>query len=489
MPNFLFLDANGQKQGPINAQQLHALAAKGIITPDTPLMADTGHKGYARQIRSLQFGTVEQTIPKQSRHRKMVPLVAGALILLIVGITVAGIASLNTAPRDPLQSGAQAVIPDPSVIPAQAGIQTKESNSTHAPIPQERVAATKPTPTPVQSLGNVAKPAPQQPQLKPGWTPDKIATVTQFKNDLKFFRGGVPCFSKNDIINTLDNLDPMLVGKHVIYDTKWLEYIGPDKPLPQKQFEIWRDKMDMVYESYQELVGSPPPNGKVIFASVKPINYFRNPTVHGHADSEYNSFCINCDSTSFKETLQEIATQGSCGYTAMHEMAHIFTHGQGAKTTSESIVDVLVSYAMETNRAIQYGDPAYISGFLSKTVGNGHRLRKLQKAQKDTNPKPSYLVDNCSTIYTLGLVDKVGWDTYKKVFRSYQDENFIPNKYTSNIGGVVKTCDFLDRLEYFSGKPGILQSLPDKGKILAGLNVTVTERNLFPQTAQKPTSP
>ena len=53
MANYLYLDANGQKQGPVNAQQLKALATQGIITPDTPLKADTGHQGKAGQIPGL----------------------------------------------------------------------------------------------------------------------------------------------------------------------------------------------------------------------------------------------------------------------------------------------------------------------------------------------------------------------------------------------------------------------------------------------------
>jgi len=52
MPNFYYTDANGQR-GLINEQQLKALAVQGIITPDTPLESEAGHKGKAGQIRGL----------------------------------------------------------------------------------------------------------------------------------------------------------------------------------------------------------------------------------------------------------------------------------------------------------------------------------------------------------------------------------------------------------------------------------------------------
>ena len=58
MPNYFYIDANGQKQGLINDQQLQALAAQGVITPNTPLETEGGHKGLAMQIPSLKFNTV-----------------------------------------------------------------------------------------------------------------------------------------------------------------------------------------------------------------------------------------------------------------------------------------------------------------------------------------------------------------------------------------------------------------------------------------------
>ncbi|MGL4943773.1 MAG: NINE protein [Thermoguttaceae bacterium] len=51
--NFFTFDANGQKQGPVNIQQLQSLVAQGIITTTTPLETDTGHKGTAGQIPGL----------------------------------------------------------------------------------------------------------------------------------------------------------------------------------------------------------------------------------------------------------------------------------------------------------------------------------------------------------------------------------------------------------------------------------------------------
>ena len=53
MPNFYYTDTNGQKQGAISPSQLKELVAQGIITPDTLLETDNGHKGKAGQIKGL----------------------------------------------------------------------------------------------------------------------------------------------------------------------------------------------------------------------------------------------------------------------------------------------------------------------------------------------------------------------------------------------------------------------------------------------------
>ena len=55
MANFFLTDTSGNRRGPYNEQQLQALAAKGSITPNTPLETDTGHTGFAGQIPGLNF--------------------------------------------------------------------------------------------------------------------------------------------------------------------------------------------------------------------------------------------------------------------------------------------------------------------------------------------------------------------------------------------------------------------------------------------------
>ena len=71
MPNFYYTDTNGQKQGAISPSQLKELVAQGIITPDTLLETDTGHKGFARQIKGLF--DVTSTQPAVQKVKEAVP--------------------------------------------------------------------------------------------------------------------------------------------------------------------------------------------------------------------------------------------------------------------------------------------------------------------------------------------------------------------------------------------------------------------------------
>ncbi|GHT13656.1 hypothetical protein FACS1894170_09880 [Planctomycetales bacterium] len=55
MPNYFYTDKNGTKRGPISDQQLRVFISQKIITPETPLETESGHKGLAGQIPGLNF--------------------------------------------------------------------------------------------------------------------------------------------------------------------------------------------------------------------------------------------------------------------------------------------------------------------------------------------------------------------------------------------------------------------------------------------------
>lgn len=53
MAMFYYYDQLGRRQGPINSAQIKALVDHGVITPDTMMETETGHRGKASQLPNL----------------------------------------------------------------------------------------------------------------------------------------------------------------------------------------------------------------------------------------------------------------------------------------------------------------------------------------------------------------------------------------------------------------------------------------------------
>jgi len=390
----------------------------------------------------------------------------------------------NTDEIEILQPQEEIKSPPPHVVttPIQPQVAAVQSQVTRPALSTNTLTS--------HSSSPIRKPTLTQAQIDAGWTPEKVATVEQYRRNLAGFRGNVNFISKNQINNILNNLDPILVGEHFICDNNWLEFIGIDKGrIPPQAFEMWVKRMDMAYKSFKELVGQAPVNGEVVFISVQPKENFKPVnSVDGQAKPHYNMFCINRDANNFETVLQEIAFHNSCSQVALHELAHILSHTREWATDIESIGNVLIAYAMETNPEIKYGGAPKSSTFgLRETSGDQYRRRIYELAWGKRNIAGIDHIKNVSDIYTMGLVGKVdrdpvkAWGKYKETFQSYHSPNpsFIPNKYEGDKYG-VQTLDFLHRLEDTSGKLGLLQSLDDKGALLARLNTRVVQQNLRP---------
>ena len=131
MPNYFYIDANGQKHGLINDQQLKALAERGIITPTTPLMTDTGHKGVAGQIRGLFNDPPSISVPVAAGNN--IPLwaiIAGVLVLLVVGVVAGRMLTPATAPPT---GQVQAVQDNAAVVEAPVNVPSPKQNDPPKP--------------------------------------------------------------------------------------------------------------------------------------------------------------------------------------------------------------------------------------------------------------------------------------------------------------------------------------------------------------------
>ena len=259
----------------------------------------------------------------------------------------------------------------------------------------------------------------------------------------------------------LSYMHPMLVGRNIIFAKQWLQHVGPGRPMSEQQFEAWRNKIDGVYDSYSELVGrgasyghlhgKPHEQDHKVYVNIEPRTNFTNSTVLGHSHATIGKICLNQDYITRR--LPQIAATGSWDYVMMHELAHQFEKSANW-SFGESSVDHLIAYALETTPgSFHMGRSGN-----QKISGRQHRDQLFAKAVAAHRSGKAILHD-ARDIYLLGLVGKIGWDTYKKVFRSYENEPFYYSTWPT------KNREFLNRLEQNSGVP-ILRSLPDRGALL-----------------------
>ena len=142
MPNYLYLDANGQKQGPVNDLQLQALVAQGIITPDTPLATDTGHKGKAGQIPGL-FATAPSPFVQSAQQSIAVPvaektggaswqvtLIGLVLILIVAGV---GWSIINSQQPETANKARVAPVNNEPVVP----MDNEQNNEVQVAVPNK----------------------------------------------------------------------------------------------------------------------------------------------------------------------------------------------------------------------------------------------------------------------------------------------------------------------------------------------------------------
>jgi len=91
MTKFFFTEANGKQSRPHSKQELQALIERRVITADTPLETDTGHKGLAGKVPGLNFNIDESqddAVPVAKNEGHKTPLPRNVLVVLGIVILV-----------------------------------------------------------------------------------------------------------------------------------------------------------------------------------------------------------------------------------------------------------------------------------------------------------------------------------------------------------------------------------------------------------------
>ena len=272
----------------------------------------------------------------------------------------------------------------------------------------------------------------------------------------------------------LSNLDPILVGRNIVFSKKWIEFVGNGKPISREHFARWRDNLDRLYDGFEDLLGAPPPGYEKMFIFLEPL------TTPGLAN--HRGVFINNDINSLTNKLESVAKHDLWDGTMIHEIGHVFTARLRWCAEPEAATNLLTAYAVERlNASLGFG----YSDKMKVTWWRETHMHEALQGYESGNLLPfAYQNKSAYDLYMFSLVDIVGWDTFRKTFRSYNDNAYTPTKTyvskTGDRGGKARFREFFDRLVYFSNlsEKQILSRLPDKGKMLdTHFDVDVTVRD------------
>jgi len=295
-----------------------------------------------------------------------------------------------------------------------------------------------------------------------------------------------------------DVTDPILVGRHVVLTTEWLELVGDGKgdTVTRQQFQEWRDRIDNLYECYEKFVGHRPIAYPIIL-----IHYRSIPNLLGSASGGYVSIARNHTTT----THQGMRLSNGLSSTMMHEMAHNFINFSRRYNSRGELSNSQVGLWFNTDPGIAWfanveAECDFLGFYAVENCGfrtpgaTGSTLRRNKIQRLLQNFRDNNLVqfrgdgpgvnahahsnNNAYEFYLCQLVDVAGWETFGRTIQSYSNGTFTPTKiYTpdsekSQRTQHVRAHQFFDRLAHFHDlarqDPQQARNIPAAGRNLTG---------------------
>lgn len=283
---------------------------------------------------------------------------------------------------------------------------------------------------------------------------EKAATVSQLHRELQnkyanTYTEGCHNFGKKNagknIRIELNRLDPVLIGRNVVLSREWRF-----TSFTHEQLAAVRTSADRIYDGFVDFTGRTPYNGTKVLVSIARTG--KDATAHAHRHA--NIICFDGNDLKSYDL-------NSCNRIMAHELGHTFTFGTKYyvnDATSEPLANLFRAYALEQSDIM---DDKNKQKYRKKRY---EQMGKINFGSLPPYSKKSY-DHSALEFYFFGLVEEVGWEPFKKTFRSYNiGANPTGKIYKSKYRGTAQMNDFLKRVEHFSGKQDVLESLPDKGR-------------------------
>ena len=202
-------------------------------------------------------------------------------------------------------------------------------------------------------------------------------------------------------------------------------WFDPEKvTVTDEQMDQWLSKLDKVYESYHELVGDVPYDGRK-------IHIINTPGIEkGYWALAGNPILWN-GRVKVTEVIERAVNLDDWGFGILHEIGHVFSarnaRGRGSWNWNDEIfANFRMSYAIEMcNGGVSQRNVIY----------RGEDIRNYYKIFYDETIGAGIAKNNGDALhYTfLRIKDKYGWDVFKKAFRALYDieEDQLPKMKSS----------------------------------------------------------
>lgn len=171
-----------------------------------------------------------------------------------------------------------------------------------------------------------------------------------------------------------------------------------------QQIKEWLANLDKMYESYVELVGQAPHEGrKLVILSSRGLE-------SGYWALAGYPILWSSNYTAVTSTLEELAKYGTWSFGLMHEMGHVFNLGNsGWNWNDEMFANFRMQYGMEQNQGKVWMD---------NQVFTGREIMNLYKKNYDLTIGSTVTDDGIHyMVGRLAAPECIGWEPFKKTFR------------------------------------------------------------------------
>lgn len=191
-----------------------------------------------------------------------------------------------------------------------------------------------------------------------------------------------------------------------IEDSYFEGYITPEN------LKKWLDHLDTAYETYADLVGSVPSDGrKIIIEGIPGVNYLAAAL---YSEKDHSKILWNKDAFWISGELRKINRTGTESFAIWHELGHLFDLENRWTFDSEFFANLKQSYLYNAlNAKMIYLDEQYGTWY------SGKNITKHFCSNDDLEKTPPVYSDNSLICKTIGLISALPdkWEALKDVFR------------------------------------------------------------------------